>query len=257
MAISVDTGSWYRFLNQFTIGVDGCIGIWLRLPNGVTTDNGFNFPMSSGTGGNAPNTSRYAAWGLDSGSPRAFVSSMYDSNGVGVFNYDWTLPEPNGVVDTWHLLVINKVGIRLDTYWVPIGAMSPPAPVGSATSIETDVVLQGMYIGRTDELDSGEYNWRNEIAEFFVLDRFLTPEEILTLATGNNITAVEQSPVVNLQFLEASNIVPDISGNGYDAIRTGSPTTLAHPFSYPISEGSALTLNTLDLFLSDLEALTL
>lgn len=237
MAISVNTGSWYRFLNTFTIGVNACIGIWLRLPNGVTSGSDFNFPMSSGAGGNAPNTSRYAVWGLSTGSPLSFVTSMFDENGVGVFDYDWTLPGPAGVVDDWHLFIVNKVGIRLDTYWVPMNTLSP-SPVGTGTSVEGDTILQGMYIGRTDELDSGENNWRNEIGEFFVLDRFLTEEEISELSTGKNITEVEADPVINLQFLTAAETIPDLTGNGYDALRTGSPITVAHPFTYASNDSA-------------------
>ena len=229
MAISVNTGSWYRLTGLLALPSDFAIGAWLRLPNGVTTDSGFNFPFSSGPGGNAPNTARFAAWGLSTASPLSFVTAIYDNNGNGVFDYDWTLPGPDGVVDEWHLFVANKVGITVQTWWTPLG--QPATQVGSATSIETAVNLQGFYIGRTDELDTGENNWRNELAEFFILNRGLTESEMTQLAAGANVAVVESAPLVNLRFLQASALVTDLSGNGYDATRTGTDAvTVAHPF---------------------------
>jgi hypothetical protein len=227
MAVSLDTGAYYSIAEPFTLPADDwCVGMWVRRPNGLVSSE-FNWALSHNNS-NVANAFHFLLWGPDSGNPGSAVTNVYSNDGTGVFDFDFNV----GVAaySTWQLLIVQRRSFSVQTYLADLGS-TVSGPNGSVGYTSNEIIVDGLYIGRADPVVGTEHNWRNELAELFIINNAsLSLAEINALLAGVNIAEVYPTPLANLRFLGSNATEEDLTGNGYDAIRTGTPAVVDHPF---------------------------
>ena len=228
---------------------DWCVGMWIRLPNGLLTTMDYQYVFSAGTIG--ASNSFHVFFGESS----SFNDVVVRFNGAAGTEVNQNVATGVGNATTGintddHLMVIQRVGTTIYTYWILEGATVSAATNSFSNNSNTTNTFPSLNIGRRPDGNSTRY-FGNVVGEVFILTSdSLTNSELTTLAAGAHIDAVRASPYLDLRFRGSNATETDQSGNGYDGTRNGTGWTLVNEF-FPDSAGTDISATTDALVLTE------
>jgi len=208
---------------------DWCVGWWYRIEDNA--GSGFHFPFS--WGGLDGNNSFNAYMAEDSqGDPTRVRNFVLDILDVGYNRFEdqgnWLAGDANDInIGDNELVIFQRAGDTCYIYTAPVGGA--PTEQGQDTnalfttcSLSTDLYI-GAYQGLTTAWFHDEH-----MGEVFLMHDSLSTEEIAAIAGGVPVGQLNKDLRMWLDFKEAAATFVDLSGNGNDATRNGSPVTSEH-----------------------------
>lgn len=208
---------------------DWCVGWWYRIEDNA--GSGFHFPFSWGglDGNNSFNAYMAEDSQGDATRVRNFVLDILD---VDYNRYEdqgnWLAGDANDInIGDNELVIFQRAGDTCYIYTAPVGG--PPTEQGQDTNalFTTCALSTDLYIGAYQGLTTAWFH-DEHMGEVFLMHDSLSTEEIGAIAAGVPVGQLNKDLRLWLDFKNAAATVVDLSGNGNDAARNGTPDTSEH-----------------------------
>jgi len=222
---------------------DWCVGMWVRMPEGLLTTMDYQYIFSAGTIGTSN------SFHIFFGETSNFREIIVRYNGitgteVNQLVYAGVGDVTTGIDNTDHLLVIQRIGTTTYGYWIPEGDTVSGADNSFSNNANTANTFPTLNIGRRPDGNTTRY-FGNTVGEVFILTNdSLSNTDLTTLAEGKHITIVRSDAELDLRFRGDNATEVDLSDNGFDGTRTGTGYNLLAEF-FP--DGILGTSNTTDV----------
>lgn len=247
-----ETDAFYRVADAAGLTLpDGpwCVGFIYKIAD--NTGTAFQYIISTNTGGLAANSfsvympeDSYTTTNLRG--KVIYVARDAENDQFSGGDHQASIPA-NGGDDTWRVYIAQRTaGGNFQAWEAPIlGSASmhfSQAPSGNPVNAIDGNILE---IGRRADSDAARY-YGGDIYRFFKGNFELSQSEIEQYAAGTAITTIKSTGVsVYLEMESADATLTDATGNGNDATRFGSPTTIASP-SFSVGLKISVTLKRRD-----------
>jgi len=222
---------------------DWTVGMWVRMPNGLSTNMDFQYIFSGGT---LAATNSFHIFFGESSNFRDVMVRLRGNTGTEInVVIASNIGDANGIDDGDHLLVVQRIGTTVYGYWIAEGDTVTAADMSTSNLSNTANTLPSLNIGRRPDGNATRY-FGNTVGEVFILTNdSLSNTDLTTLASGKHITIVRSDAELDLRFRGDNATEIDLSDNGFDATRNGTGYTLLAEF-FP-DGGIVGTSNTTDV----------